>query len=145
ASTKKGGKYPDGCAWTRGNCQCPHDNYAKLACRQCRRPMVPVAEPKEQEVAPHGLPVPMDSSGDLGENVGSLALQEREATTSQVVGMIQLFGVTSPLKTLKAAGLTGVSLNGDKAKDAPEMRHNERPLGKGHGTAQSVWRISSVW
>ncbi|WP_353239665.1 hypothetical protein [Limnohabitans sp.] len=77
-------------------------------------------------MAPHDMPVPMDATGDLGENAGSRAVQEREATINQLVGMLRLLGVASPMEVLKTAGLAGVSLDGDKAKDAQELSHSDR-------------------
>ena len=43
----------------------------------------------------------------LGEDSDTPALQEREATLKQVLDKLQQLGVTSPLETLKAAGLAG--------------------------------------
>ena len=43
----------------------------------------------------------------LGEDSDTPALQEREATLKQVLDKLQQLGVTSPLETLKAAGLVG--------------------------------------
>ena len=68
----------------------------------------------------------MDSASDLGEDSGTQALQETDATVNQPLGMLQLLGATSPLEALKAAGLAGVSFSEDRAKGPPTLSHSDR-------------------
>ena len=75
-----------------------------------------VLEPKQRE-ANSTLPERIGSPGgsqqgkppSLGEDSGTPASQEREATVEQLLNMLQQVGATSPLEILKAAGLAGTA------------------------------------
>ena len=68
----------------------------------------------------------MDSSSEPDDNAGNLALQEREATIKQLLGMLQMLGASSPLDALKSAGLAGAFLGEGKAKDPLALSHGDR-------------------